>query len=80
MNIHMNFGFGDTFRDVTTFYENTALPKDEPMEIVLDQPILIPAGETLHVRILPWYDSNGHPQQGKYIQVGPLRVTGKKVQ
>ena len=80
MNIHMNFGFGDTFRDVTTFYENTALPKDETMEIVLDQPILIPAGETLHVRVLPWYDSNGHPQRGKYIQVGNLKITGKKVQ
>ena len=80
MNIHMNFGFGESFRDVTTFYENTALPKDEPMEIVLDQPILIPAGETLHVRVLPWYDSNGHPQRGKYIQVGNLRITGKKVQ
>lgn len=80
MNIHMNFGFGDTFRDVTTFYENTALPKDETMEIVLDQPILIPAGETLHVRVLPWYDSNGHPQRGKYIQVGNFKITGKKVQ
>jgi lysophospholipase L1-like esterase len=79
MNIHMNFGFGDTFRDVTTFYENTALPKDETMEIVLDQPILIPAGETLHVRVLPWYDSNGHPQRGKYIHVGNLRVTGKRL-
>ena len=79
MNIHMNFGFGDTFRNVTTFYENTALPKDETMEIVLDQPILIPAGETLHVRVLPWYDSNGHPQRGKYIQVGNLRITGKRL-
>lgn len=80
MNIHMNFGFGDHFRDVTTFYENTALPKDEPMVITLDQPILIPAGETLHVRILPWYDSNGRPQKGKYLQVGPLQITGKKLQ
>ena len=80
MNIHMNFGFGDSFRDVTTFYENTALPKEEPMEITLDQPILIPAGETLHVRILPWYDSNGRPQKGKYLHAGPLRITGKKVQ
>jgi lysophospholipase L1-like esterase len=80
MNIHMNFGFGDSFRDVTTFYENTALPADEPMEITLDQPILIPAGETLHVRILPWYDSNGRAQKGKYLQAGPLRITGKKVQ
>jgi hypothetical protein len=50
------------------------------MEITLDQPILIPAGETLHVRILPWYDSNGRAQKGKYLQAGPLRITGKKVQ
>ena len=80
MNIHMNFGFGDTFRNVTTFYENTALPKDEPMEVYLDQPILVPSGETLRVRLLPWYDSNGRPQKGKYLQAGPLRITGKKVQ
>ena len=80
MNIHMNFGFGDSFRDVTTFYENTALPKEEPMVITLDQPILIPAGETLHVRILPWYDSNGRPQTNKYLQLGELKVKGKIVQ
>ena len=80
MNMHINYGFGDTFRDVTTIYENTALPKNKWLTVQLEQPVLIPAGETLHVRVLPWYDSNGHPQRGKYIQVGPLRVTGKKVQ
>ena len=80
MNIHLNFGFGDSFRDVTTFYENTALPKEEPMVITLDQPILIPAGETMHVRILPWYDSNGRPQTKKYLQLGELKVKGKIVQ
>ena len=28
MNIHINYGFGDEFRNVTTIYENTALPKN----------------------------------------------------
>ncbi len=80
MNIHINYGFGDTFRDVTTIYENTALPKNKWVQVTLDQPILVPAGETLHLRILPWYDSNGKPQTKKYLQLGELKVTGKRLQ
>jgi len=80
MNIHINYGFGEGFRDVTTIYENTALPKNKRVEIKLDQPILVPAGQTLYLRILPWYDSNGKPQKGKRIIIDELRVTGKKVQ
>ena len=80
MNIHINYGFGDTFRDVTTIYENTALPKNKQIVVKLDQPILVPAGETLHIRVLPWYDSNGKPQAKKYLQLGELKVTGKKLQ
>ena len=80
MNIHINYGFGDTFHDVTTIYENTALPKNKWLTVKLDQPILVPAGETLHIRILPWYDSNGRPQAKKYLQLGELKVTGKRLQ
>jgi lysophospholipase L1-like esterase len=80
MNIHINYGFGEMFRDVTTIYENTALPKNKEVLVVLDQPILVPAGETLHIRVLPWYDSNGKPQQKKYLQLGELKVSGKKLQ
>ena len=80
MNIHINYGFGDTFRDVTTIYENTALPKNKQIVVKLDQPILVPAGETIHIRVLPWYDSNGKPQAKKYLQLGELKVTGKKLQ
>lgn len=80
MNIHINYGFGDAFRDVTTIYENTALPKGKWVKIVLDQPILVPAGETLHIRILPWYDSNGKPQAKKYLQLKELQITGKRLQ
>ena len=80
MNIHINYGLGDAFRDVTTIYENTALPKNKEIDIRLDQPVLVPAGETLHIRVLPWYDSNGSPQTGKRLQLGEMKVTGKKLQ
>ena len=79
MNIHVNYGFGDTFSGITTIYENTALKKGDPMIITLKQPILIPAGQTLRLRILPWYDSNGKPQKGKYLQLGEVKITGKKL-
>ena len=80
MNIHINYGFGDSFREVTTIYENTALPKNKELIVKLNQPILVPAGEKLHLRILPWYDSNGKPQKGKYLVLGTLQITGKQLQ
>ena len=80
MNIHINYGFGDSFSGVTTIYENTALPKDKWLTVTLDQPILVPAGQTLHLRVLPWYDSNGRPQKKKYLQLGELKVSGKRLQ
>lgn len=79
MNIHINYGFGDSFRDVTTIYENTALKKNKKELVTLDQPILVPAGETLHIRILPWYDSNGKPQNGKRLQLGEMKISGKRL-
>jgi len=80
MNMHINYGFGDAFSSVTTIYENTALPKNKWLKVTLDQPILVPAGQTLHIRILPWYDSNGQPQKGKSLQLKELRLTGKRLQ
>ena len=29
MNIHINYGFGESFKGVTTIYENTALKKNK---------------------------------------------------
>ena len=77
MNIHINYGFGDSFSEVTTIYENTALPKNKQIVVRLDQPVLIPAGQTLHIRVLPWYDSNGKPQGKKYLHLGDLTLSGK---
>lgn len=79
MNLHINYGFGDNFRDVTTIYENTALPKNKEVVIVLDQPILVPGGETLVIRVLPWYDSNGSPQSGKLLWLGQLELIYKVI-
>ena len=79
MNIHINYGFGEEFSGVTTMYENTAMEKGKPMLIKLDQQILVPAGQTLFIRILPWYDSKGKPQNNKYLQLGELKVSGKRL-
>ena len=79
MNLHINYGFGEDFSGVTTIYENTALPKGKWLTITLDQPILVPAGQILHLRILPWHDSNGRPQTKRYLQLGDLRLTGKRL-
>ena len=79
MNIHINYGFGEQFSNVTTVYENTALPKNKKITVQLNQPILVPAGQVLHLRVLPWYDSNGKPQKGKCLQLGELQLTGKRL-
>ena len=79
MNIHINYGFGEQFSGVTTVYENTALPKNKKLTVRLEQPILVPAGQVLHLRVLPWYDSNGKPQKGKYLQLGEMQITGKRL-
>ena len=78
MNIHINYGFGDDFTGVTTIYENTALPKDKEIAVQIRQQILVPVGQTLKIRVLPWYDSNGEPQTGKYLYLGELQVTYKQ--
>ncbi len=79
MNIHINAGFGEQFRDVATLYENTALPKNKPVKVVLSEPILVPAGETFRLRVLPWYDSKIQPQKDKYLILSPIEIRGKEI-
>ena len=79
MNIHINYGLGEAFSGATTIYENTALKKNKAMLVKLEQPIMVPAGQTLSIRVLPWYDSNGKPQKGKYIDLADVKITGKKL-
>ena len=74
MNIHINYGIGSAFKGVTTMYENTALPNNQEVTIRIAQPFIIPPGEVLYVRILPWYDSNGKPQTKKFLQVSEVKA------
>ena len=79
MNLHVNYGFGDQFKGVTTIYENTALPKDEEYVITIEPQVLVPGSETLYVRILPWYDSNGSPQKDKLLYLGKVAFQYKVI-
>ena len=79
MNVHINIGFGNEMREITTVYENTAMPTNKPFLATIEMPILIPGGEELHIRVLPWYDSNGKPQKNKRLELGKIQVKGKKL-
>ncbi len=79
MNLHINYGFGEQFSGVATIYENTALPKNKTLTVQLTQPILVPAGQTLYLRVLPWHDSKGTPQKKRYLSLGDLRISGKRL-
>ncbi len=86
MKCHINTGFGAQFTDVKTIYEaaTVALPSigpknsepGSPMVAVALTPMLtVPAGETLHVRILPWHEHTSG--SGKYICVKNLKIEGQ---
>ena len=77
MSCHINTGFGDAFTDVHTFYEKVALPKNKLTPVAIAPKYLtIPAGKTLHIRILPWLNGETKPRTGKYISVGNIRIQG----
>ena len=77
MKCHINTGFGDAFTDVHTIYEaaQTALPNKEMRDIILTPTLTVPAGETLHMRVLPWHEfSSG---SGKYILLRDVTIEGQ---
>ena len=86
MKCHVNTGMGDAMKGIQTIYEaaTTALPsigpKDgnpgAPMNSIDATPIItIPAGDTLHVRILPWHEHTSG--SGKYVCVKNVVVEGQ---
>lgn len=77
MNLHINYGLGDAFQGVTTIYENTALRGGKTLRVELTQPILVPAGTTLHLRVLPWYDTETPAARRKYLHVDKIQVHGR---
>ena len=77
MKCHINTGFGDGFTDVHTIYEaaQTALPNKEMRAIELTPTLTVPAGETLHVRVLPWHEHTSG--SGKYILLRDVTIEGQ---
>ena len=77
MSFHINTGFGDNFTDVHTYYEKVALPKNAQTPVAIAPTHLtVPAGKTLHIRILPWLNDESAPRSGKYICLSNIRIEG----
>lgn len=76
MCCHINTGFGDDFLDVKTIYERKNFTNLTIEHVALTPTLTIPAGETLHVRILPWHD-HAEAKSGKYICVKDVRIEGQ---
>ena len=76
MCCHINTGFGDDFMDVKTVYERKNFTNLMIEHVALTPTLTVPAGETLHVRILPWHD-HAEAKSGKYICVKDVRIEGQ---
>ena len=75
MCYHLNTGFGDAFTDVKTIAEKRNMTPRVIEHVDLTLTLTIPAGETLHVRILPWHDF-GEQKDSKYIGLRNVNIEG----
>ena len=74
MCYHINTGFGDGFTDVKTIAEKVNMTNKVIESLSLTPMLTIPAGETLHVRVLPWHQNASG--SGKYIGVKNVEIEG----
>ena len=75
MCYHINTGFGADFTDVQTIAEKVNMTNLEIEHLELTPTLTIPAGETLHVRVLPWHNL-GEAKSGKYICMRNVQIEG----
>ena len=76
MCCHINTGFGDDFLNPKTIFERKNMSNKVILPVTLTPIITIPAGETLHVRLLPWWDT-ATSKDGKYFCVKNVRIEGQ---
>ena len=76
MGIHINTGFGDDFLNVKTIYEQKNMPNNTIVSVAVTPIVTIPAGETLHVRVLPWIEDS-NPRANKYLCMRHVRIEGQ---
>ncbi|MBQ9340687.1 MAG: hypothetical protein IJS13_10215 [Paludibacteraceae bacterium] len=75
MCCHINTGFGDDLNGVQTIFERKNFTNKTIEHLALTPILTIPAGETLHVRILPWHENTSG--SGKYICVKDVLIEGQ---
>ncbi len=75
MCYHLNTGFGEAFTGVTTIAEKRNMPSRVIEHVDLTPTLTIPAGEVLHVRILPWHDY-AEAKDSKYIGLRNVKIEG----
>ena len=76
MCYHINTGFGDAFTNVMTIYERRNLPNRAIEHVNLTPTLTVKAGQTLHVRVLPWHDY-GEERDSKYICLRNVVISGQ---
>ena len=76
MCYHIKTGLGDNFTGVTTVAERRNMSNRTIEHVSLTPTLTIPAGETLHVRILPWHD-HGEVKDSKYICLRNVVISGQ---
>lgn len=76
MSYHVNTGFGDGFTGGSTIANKQHIANRAIEHVNLTTTLTVPAGKTLHVRILPWHDSN-EVKDSKYICLRNVKIEGK---
>ena len=74
MCYHVNTGLGEAFTDVKTIAEKVNMTHKTIEHLNLTPMLTIKAGETLHVRVLPWHQNSSG--SGKYICVKNVKIEG----
>lgn len=75
MCLHVNTGISDNMSGVTTICEKKNMTNKNVYTETFHPVITIPAGDVLHVRVLPWHESAG-PASGKYIALQDVVIEG----
>jgi lysophospholipase L1-like esterase len=76
MCYHINTGFGEEFTGVTTIYEKRNMVNRAIEHVNLTPTLTVKAGQTLHVRVLPWHDF-GEEKDSKYICLRNVVISGQ---
>lgn len=75
MCLHVNTGVGDNMSGVTTICEKKNMSNLNVYTETFHPTITIPAGDVLHVRVLPWYET-ASATSGKYIALKDVVIEG----